>query len=769
MRNQLKKILTIFVLSIFLAGNVLPLNVYALEAPEAPSAPSAPTPPSAPEAPSAPSAPTPPPQPTPPPAPGSETTEQTEPTPSPTPKPESSQSPNPTPTPNPSAKKPAEPQISSLYSTPSPSPSTVPISTAGQQTGDQVQNSQLGGATIATGDATNNAGILTAGNNNLSAVAGGSSSDGASIVNSGNGVDSTNNGSASIVNNNSTTQDNSLSLTNNLGQVTNTGDNSTSRNTGGDNVITTGDANTTGTIINSLNTNVAGLMVSEFNVVDDQIGDIVLDFNANCISGCLGGPTTIKNVDNGDSSTNNGNVDIASSNTTFQNNDASIENNMVLASNSGDNKANSNTGGNNTIATGDANVSANVLTLANNNIAGNVIYGAVNIFGDLVGDIILSEDMLLSLCGSTCTNGSLTALNSGNGADSTNNINLSQVNDNELYQFNKANIDNNLILSAKTGDNEVSRNTDGNNSIATGNTSIEAQVVNIANSNLSGGLWWLVIVNEGGRWIGRILGADGSNFAGSSGTEFTVGENGEITAVNSGNGADSTNNITYSQTSNNTTTQINNMNLVNNIDLSANTGSNKAIRNTGGSSSITTGDANIVANLVNFVNNNISGGKLVVTMVNVFGSWFGDFVGPGQTKQVKANGTQDPAQGGPNNNPSGSLPNNSQDNNQEEGSGQATNANTSAGGSPHVSTVGHQNPSSGTSSFGSSSGAGEVSVAGFKTHVGDQVIGLVGGEKSKLRINLAWVLLLIPPLLVFGIFKSRRTILKKLPQNLPRF
>ena len=45
---------------------------------------------------------------------------------------------------------------------------------------------------------------------------------------------------------------------------------------------------------------------------------------------------------------------------------------------------------------------------------------------------------------------------------------------------------------------------------------------------------------------------------------------------------------------------------------------------------IGTGDAKIVANIVNFVNNNISGGgKLLVTIVNVFGSWLGDFVGPG--------------------------------------------------------------------------------------------------------------------------------------------
>ena len=65
---------------------------------------------------------------------------------------------------------------------------------------------------------------------------------------------------------------------------------------------------------------------------------------------------------------------------------------------------------------------------------------------------------------------------------------------------------------------------------------------------------------------------------------------------------------------------------MNNVDLYANTGGNSASRNTGGDNSITTGDATIVANIINFVNTNISGnGRLFVNVVNVFGSWFGDF------------------------------------------------------------------------------------------------------------------------------------------------
>ncbi len=45
--------------------------------------------------------------------------------------------------------------------------------------------------------------------------------------------------------------------------------------------------------------------------------------------------------------------------------------------------------------------------------------------------------------------------------------------------------------------------------------------------------------------------------------------------------------------------------------------------------------------MINFVNNNISGvGKLFVVLVNVFGSWTGDFVPPGVNKDPAPNSSQ---------------------------------------------------------------------------------------------------------------------------------
>lgn len=494
----------------------------------------------------------------------------------------------------------------------------------------------VGNTAITTGDANNDSDITTQGNTNASTnntCCAGS----ASVENSGNGTGSTNNGSASIANNNNTNQSNSASVANDLNQTTVTGQNSTSFNVG-DSSIKTGDANTTGTVITAVNTNVDGVMISEFNIADDHVGDIVLDFGAGCVQGCNGNTVNAENTGNGAGSDNAASSSATNNNTTDQTNNANIGSALTLTADSGNNDARFNTGGDSDIVTGDANVAANSLTFANNNIAGNVIFGVVNIFGDLIGDIILTEEAMNAACGGSC-GGSATASNTGNGSGSANTSLASNNTNNTTFQSNDADINNTLILDAQTGNNDASLNTGGNSTIQTGDANVQANVLNVANSNIGGGNMWLVIINEAGRWIGRIFGApEGSNMAGSEGTEFVVDpETGAVTASNNGNGANSTNQANAGTTTNNTTNQTNNAVINNQLDLSANTGGNSTSFNTDGNSNIKTGDATIVANIVNFVNNNIVGnGKLVVTVVNVFGKWLGNFYTPDHPKPAKA-------------------------------------------------------------------------------------------------------------------------------------
>jgi hypothetical protein len=415
---------------------------------------------------------------------------------------------------------------------------------------------------------------------------------------------------------------------------------------------------------------------------------------------------------------------------------------MTLKANSGDNSTSKNTGGNSSITTGAADVAANILNFANNNIAGGVAYAVVNVLGNLIGNIILPESAFTQCCGAVNT----TLANTGNGADSTNTTNLNQTTVDSVGQFNTANIQNNLTVGATSGNNDVSKNTGGNSSVTTGATSVNAQVLNVGNMNLLGGNYWLVIVNEAGHWMGRILGSpDGSNTGGSTAFEFTVAPSGEINVTNSGNGAGSTNTTTVNETTNNSTLQTNNANIVNNLNLSANTGGNSASKNTNGNSNITTGDAAIMANIVNFVNNNIVGsGKLFVTMVNVFGSWLGDFVGPGFTEPAAQT---------------------AQDNSSNQQNQVATESNNNFGSQNGSSSSGNtsgtqttQTPESHSGAFlaGNFSGA-QVFIGGSRVLAESTTAAKPASNgKKKVNINLAWALVGLFPLGLTSMVIRRR-------------
>lgn len=542
------------------------------------------------------------------PAPTSAPTTESQPTDSPEPTPTTAAAPTPT----------SAPETAAAASASAPSPTPTP-----QAAYNQTNDGQVGDAQVKTGDATTAGAINNMANENIATqptTTGNGPS--ATITNTGNGAGSNNNASSSTVIDTNTNQVNVADVNNSLELESVTGHNSASKNVG-DASIKTGDANVTGTIMNSVNTNVEGVAVAEFNIIDDQVGDYVLDFAAGCIYGCgFGANANANNTGNGANSNNAIDTSTEITDNTFQSNDAEIYNGMTLVADSGNNVADKNTGGDTVIETGDANVTANVLTYANNNIAGNVIYNTVNIYGDLDGDIYLPEEYLTMYMGNT-----------GNGAGSNNDTTVTNTTTTNIAQTNNADIYNDLEIITDTGSNETSGNTGGDSSVKTGDSQVQANVVNVVNSNITSDTpMWLVFVNEAGKWVGRLFGApEGQNFAGSDGTIFTVDENGEVIASNAGNGADSHNSATASTTSETTITQENNAVVNNELKLVANTGGNSASNNTGGNNEIKTGDAKVIANIVNFVNNNIVGsGRLIVTTVNVFGSWIGNFYGPGQ-------------------------------------------------------------------------------------------------------------------------------------------
>ena len=238
--------------------------------------------------------------------------------------------------------------------------------------------------------------------------------------------------------------------------------------------------------------------MAEFNVADVQRGDLVLNFDANCISGCGNATASASatNSGNGQGSNNNALVNQVGDSALLQNNNGNVGSNLKLAADSGNNHGNGNTNGNTTVTTGAANTVGNVLTFLNNNLAGKVIYGTVNIFGTLIGDIVLPQSVLdsqLPNCNS-CSGLSGSASNSNNGQNSNNNATVSQSANNSTAQANVGDIQNNLNLTASTGANNASGNTNGNTQIESGKANVDAQGLNVVNTNVDGGNVWLVLV-----------------------------------------------------------------------------------------------------------------------------------------------------------------------------------------------------------------------------------------------------------------------------------
>jgi len=403
-----------------------------------------------------------------------------------------------------------------------------------------------------------------------------------------------------------------------------TGDNQADANTGNAE-IETGDANVGLTVVNTANTNIDGVKTSEFDVYDDHSGDIVVDF-----ADVAAGGTSASNTSTGANSNNTANTDTNRSLTIVNDNDATVMSDVAIDAVTGQNTTNKNTG-DASIETGDANVVANVLNLVNNTVGAGaeILVATVNIFGNQAGDLILkdSSDGSGSQCGSGCVANGGTSGNYSTGSDSFNDANTT-INSDEVYLTNNsADVSNYVDVNANTGGNDASKNTDGG-SVKSGDVNVSAEATTMANTTTNSD-WWLVIVNEAGRWVGHIVGADGQ----------TVASNGTIDfgAVNDGTGAGSNNSASVNQSNSTSVTQNNTADVDTKITVNADTGNNTANKNTG-SGDVESGDVNVAANIVNFVNNNFSGGKVMIAFVNIFDDWTGNIYTPDQQKLVLDSG-----------------------------------------------------------------------------------------------------------------------------------
>jgi len=258
--------------------------------------------------------------------------------------------------------------------------------------------------------------------------------------------------------------------------------------------------------------------------------------------------TTITVSGNGEQSVSQANVTNVSSTNVTQSNNASINNSVSGSANTGGNSAVSNTGGSVSVTTGNASVNNTVSNQANQNYA-NV--------------------------GCNCDNGNTTVKISGNGEMSNNSVGLTNVNATNVSQGNNAAFGNSVSGSANSGGNNVDGNTGGNVSVTTGNAKVSNNVSNWANGNSA------------------TVGGNGGN---GGNTSLTISGNGEL----------SVNHISVTDTESASVAQANNAEFENQVGGYANSGDNTAVSNTGGTVSITTGNASVNNSVDNSANFNVA-------------------------------------------------------------------------------------------------------------------------------------------------------------------
>ncbi len=170
----------------------------------------------------------------------------------------------------------------------------------------------------------------------------------------------------------------------------------------------------------------------------------------------------------------------------------------------------------------------------------------------------------------------------GNGAGSSNTVEVSSATSNNVSQSNDAAVTNNLTTTSNTGNNQANSNS-GNVAVQTGNTQTATEVANNLNNSV----------------------VDSTTCCNTAGGSITV----------SGNGADSTTSVGYTSSTNNVTNVHQTATINNVITGTANTGGNKANNNLG-NVNIFTGNIKVNEKVKTNVNESIV--KVATGGTNVF-------------------------------------------------------------------------------------------------------------------------------------------------------
>lgn len=446
-------------------------------------------------------------------------------------------------------------------------------------------------------------------------------------INTNTGEDSTNSVTSDVDSTTDTSVSNSVMDTTKATVTGSTGGNTTSSNTGLGGTQT-GNAGIGVTSLKQDNTAViggsAGLDVSSQS---GGTGDYTIGFSG--ATGDLSGGQSYRAVNEATGAGSTNAVDLSTSveEVNEVQNDGKILNDLVLKAVTGQNTASMNTG-DGSIATGDADIAATLVNLLNTTVInGALMVSVADIFGDLMGNIVL-PDLAALAAFIAATAPAIIAGNENTGADSLNTIDIDLTNTETTEVVNDADITTTLTATAITGQNTAEMNT-GGGMIETGNGSASLANISVANTTVEGGNWGLVVVNAFNRWLGFLVGDGGQVVA--------LSQEQTIEAINANTGNDSDNTIAISDERERTTHVTNDAEIVNEVEATAITGQNVASMNTG-QGKIATGDASVTATAVNIANTTVKDASLFIAVVNIFGDWFGDLLYGGTSLLASAGG-----------------------------------------------------------------------------------------------------------------------------------
>ena len=389
-----------------------------------------------------------------------------------------------------------------------------------------------------------------------------------------------------------------------------TGDNTV---TGGDGstVVATGNAIATANVINVVNTNLfnsSGLILFL-----NQLFGGGLDLTQYDLSYFFGGSPGASPAPNAGQKTqpctiltclNSSAVNV------FNTNIATVTNSVLVRASTGDNSASSTSGA--LVQTGDAYAAANVLNLVNTNLVNSsYLLVSFNNFGNLTKDITLPGASFFQ------------RLFTGGGA-------LPQMNSStySIHNTNNGTTTASTTADAVTGNNTASSDASSTASISTGNAYTSASTFNQENTNLLGGASVFMLFRVWGNWTGTVQGLPpgilwqqtpegvslvSANASSSDSSEDTTCQYAKHTLV----GGPCYNSSSFLASSTNTAT------LNNDVHVYALTGANQATSDSG-TSTIDSGNAYAVANVVNMVNTNIIGRNWIFAIFNIFGDWSGN-------------------------------------------------------------------------------------------------------------------------------------------------